>query len=300
MGKRIAVITGASSGMGREFARQIDLLQQSDELWLIARNADALAAVAASLTTPARCLPADLTDADDRRRVAATIDAEAPLITYLVNAAGFGKFGDWRAIDEADAEAMIELNCRALVAMTRACLPHMARGSRVIQLCSASAFTPLPHLNVLRPQLHARPALGAPRHRHHRHRRVPHLGENRVREGGARLGRRPGRAAPARRPAGLHGRLPRAGRQPRPPGRGHVQPPGPRPARAGQGAPPLRDDGRLGGGAPPLAPGRRAGAARVGHRAVARARARSAPRGPTAARPPSPPSRVRPAPGPPP
>ena len=148
MGKRIAVITGASSGMGREFARQIDLLQQSDELWLIARNADALAAVAASLTTPARCLRADLTDADDRRRVAATIDAEAPLITYLVNAAGFGKFGDWRAIDEADAEAMIELNCRALVAMTRACLPHMARGSRVIQLCSASAFTPLPHLNV--------------------------------------------------------------------------------------------------------------------------------------------------------
>ena len=65
-----------------------------------------------------------------------------------MNAAGFGKFGDWRSIDEADAEAMIELNCRALVALTRACLPHMGRGSHLIQLCSASAFTPLPHLNV--------------------------------------------------------------------------------------------------------------------------------------------------------
>lgn len=148
MGKRIAVITGASSGMGREFARQIDLLQQADELWLIARSEDALREVSASLTTPTRCLPADLTDVDARRAIACTLDEEAPFVTHLVNAAGFGKFGDWRAIDEADAEAMIELNCRALVAMTRACLPHMGRGSRLIQLCSASAFTPLPHLNV--------------------------------------------------------------------------------------------------------------------------------------------------------
>lgn len=148
MGKRIAVITGASSGMGREFARQIDLLQQADELWLIARRDDALREVAGKLTTPARCLPADLTDAAARQAIADALNAEAPLVTHLVNAAGFGKFGDWRAIDEADAEAMIELNCRALVAMTRACLPHMGRGSRLIQLCSASAFTPLPHLNV--------------------------------------------------------------------------------------------------------------------------------------------------------
>ncbi|MCI8468577.1 MAG: SDR family NAD(P)-dependent oxidoreductase [Eggerthellaceae bacterium] len=146
--KRIAVITGASSGMGREFARQIDLLQQADELWLIARGEEALRDVAASLTTPARCLPADLTDAEACHAIARLLDEEAPFVSFLVNAAGFGKFGDWSAIDEADAEAMIDLNCRALVALTRACLPHMGRGSHVIELCSASAFTPLPHLNV--------------------------------------------------------------------------------------------------------------------------------------------------------
>ena len=65
-----------------------------------------------------------------------------------MNAAGFGKFGDWQTISDAAVDSMIDLNCRGLVDMTRAALPYMERGSRIIQVASAAAFTPLPHMNV--------------------------------------------------------------------------------------------------------------------------------------------------------
>lgn len=146
--KRIAVITGASSGLGREFAVQIDRMQVVDELWLIARNREALKAVAADLSTPARVLAADLARTEDITAIAEALAAAQPRVSYLVNAAGFGKFGDWETIAETDVNTMIDLNCRGLVAMTRAVLPSMDRGSRIIQVASAAGFVPLPHMNV--------------------------------------------------------------------------------------------------------------------------------------------------------
>ena len=146
--KTIALVTGASSGIGREFARQIDLLQQVDELWLVARGEEGLRQVAAGLTTAARVLAADLASEEGLDVVRAALAKEQPRVRYLVNAAGFGKFGDWRTISNADASAMVDLNCRAVVAVTRAALPRKERGSRIVQVASAAAFAPLPHLNV--------------------------------------------------------------------------------------------------------------------------------------------------------
>ena len=146
--KRVAVITGASSGLGREFARQIDLLQQVDELWINARDQKALQEVAAQLATPAQLLVADLTDKDDIAKIRTKLQAEQPQVRFLVNAAGFGKFGDWQTISDEAVDSMIDLNCRGLVDMTRACLPYMERGGRIIQMASAAAFAPLPHMNV--------------------------------------------------------------------------------------------------------------------------------------------------------
>ncbi len=146
--KRIALITGGSSGLGREFAVQIDAMQVVDEIWLVARNEEALEAVAAALSTPARIIVADLTSKADIASIVSTLNAEQPHVSYLVNAAGFGKFGDWQTISDEAVDSMIDLNCRGLVDMTRAALPYMDRGSRIIEVASAAAFVPLPHMNV--------------------------------------------------------------------------------------------------------------------------------------------------------
>ncbi|MEY8562736.1 SDR family NAD(P)-dependent oxidoreductase [Eggerthellaceae bacterium 3-80] len=146
--KRIAFITGASSGIGKEFAIQIDRMQVVDELWLCARNADALEALAAKLDTPVRVVCADLTDRDDIEAIREKLVSLNPQVTYLVNAAGFGKFGDWQSISSNDVDAMIDLNCKALVDVTQMCLPFMGRGGHIIEVASAAAFAPLPHLNV--------------------------------------------------------------------------------------------------------------------------------------------------------
>ena len=146
--KRVAIVTGASSGLGREFARQIDLLQQVDKLWLVARNHDALQEVADLLSSPAVPVVADLGSKADIAAIRQRLADFNPDVRYLVNAAGFGKFGDWQTISDAAVDSMIDLNCRGLVDMTRAALPYMERGSRIIQVASAAAFTPLPHMNV--------------------------------------------------------------------------------------------------------------------------------------------------------
>ncbi len=146
--KRVAIVTGASSGLGLEFARQIDRLQQVDEIWLVARKADALDDVAKQLDTPAIPVVADLTSKADIAAIKQRLADFDPDVRYLVNAAGFGKFGDWQTISDEAVDSMIDLNCRGLVDMTHATLPYMSRGAHIVQVASAAAFVPLPHMNV--------------------------------------------------------------------------------------------------------------------------------------------------------
>lgn len=146
--KRIAVITGASSGIGREFVIQIDRMQKCDELWLISLTKSKLEKVASSLDTPCKVIATDLASRDAIDSIKVELEKEPVNIVYLVNSAGFGKFGDWSTLTDSAVDSMIDLNCRSLVDMTRACLPHMERGSHIIEVASAAAFTPLPHMNV--------------------------------------------------------------------------------------------------------------------------------------------------------
>lgn len=145
---KIAIITGASSGLGLEFARQIDARGEVDEIWLIARNQAKLEEAANQLKTPSVPISADLSSTADIATIAQKIAEENLVVSYLVNAAGFGRFGAWHDISEEDEEGMIDLDCRGLVSMTRACLPSMERGSHIIEVASAAAFVPLPYMNV--------------------------------------------------------------------------------------------------------------------------------------------------------
>ena len=146
--KKIAVVTGASSGMGREFVRQLEDFVTVDEIWVIARREEALAALQKEVIAKVRPLALDLTKPESYAAYAAALEEEKPDVKLLVNAAGFGKFGAWDRISLEEDMGMIDLNCKALVAMTRLTLPYMEKGSHVLQLDSLSAFQPVPYITT--------------------------------------------------------------------------------------------------------------------------------------------------------
>lgn len=145
---KIAVVTGASSGMGREFAIQLSRGEQFDEMWVIARREAALSALAQEVACPIRPLSLDLSRPDSYDRYASLLAEEKPEVSVLVNAAGFGKFGEAEKIPLEDSFGMIDLNCKALVAMTQLTLPYMKPGGRIVELDSLSAFQPVPYITV--------------------------------------------------------------------------------------------------------------------------------------------------------
>ena len=145
---KIAIVTGASSGMGREFVLQLGNYVQVDEIWVIARRQEALESLKAEVSTPIRAISLDLLNPDSFASFQAILEASKPDIRLLVNAAGFGKFGRFENISLEDDCRMIELNCTALVRMTRLCIPYMQAGSHILQLDSLSAFQPVPYITT--------------------------------------------------------------------------------------------------------------------------------------------------------
>lgn len=144
---RTAIVTGASSGIGEEFCRVLDGMGL-DSIWAVARRAERLETLAKSLHTPCRVIPADLSSNDGVDSLMDIIESESPEIVYLVNCAGFGRFGMTSSMERSDIRGMIALNCTALSAITSGCIPFMRPGSHIIQVCSASAYLPLRELNV--------------------------------------------------------------------------------------------------------------------------------------------------------
>ena len=144
----IAIVTGASSGMGREFVRQLSDWVRVDEIWAIARRADALEELKKETAVPVRPVSLDLLKEESFETLQAMLEAEKPTISLLVNAAGFGKFGAYHKVSVADDCRMIDLNCKALGVMTRLCIPYMGPGSHILPLDSLSAFQPVPYITT--------------------------------------------------------------------------------------------------------------------------------------------------------
>lgn len=145
---KVTVITGASSGMGQEFAKRIAAQGKSEEIWLIARRADRLQALGETLPCAVRVIAQDLTAPDMTEHFSALLVEAQPEIVCLVNAGGYAKFGSTDEIPLADSLGMIDLNCRALTAITTLCQPYLAAGAEVYQFASLAAFQPLPYLSV--------------------------------------------------------------------------------------------------------------------------------------------------------
>ena len=145
---KIAIVTGASSGMGREFVLQLKDYVQVDEVWAIARRTEALQKLEQECGLKVRPISLDLCDMESFTAVEQLLAQEKPDVKLLVNAAGFGKFGAYHKVSLADDARMVDLNCKALLLMTRLVIPYMAPGSHILQLDSLSAFQPVPNITT--------------------------------------------------------------------------------------------------------------------------------------------------------
>lgn len=145
---KIAIVTGASSGMGREFVRQLSAYVQVDEIWAVARRREALEALKAETPVPVRPVVLDLLKSESFDELRSLLEGEQPEIALLVNAAGFGKFGAYHKTTMEDDCRMIDLNCKALLVMIRLCIPYMSPGSHILELDSLSAFQPVPYITT--------------------------------------------------------------------------------------------------------------------------------------------------------
>ena len=149
---KIAIVTGASSGMGREFVRQIErFYKELDEIWVVARRADRLEELKKSIKTYVRVFAGDMEDELVYLQILNRLENQNPDVRMLVNAAGYGKTGTVEEIVKKDEKLqlrMIDLNCKGLTHMTCLCLPYLSKGSRIINLASAAAFCPQAHFAV--------------------------------------------------------------------------------------------------------------------------------------------------------
>ena len=145
---KIAVITGASSGMGREFVYALDRDEEFDELWVIARREQRLLELKEKCRAKIRPIVLDLQTRESFALYRQLLEQEKPEIAVLVNAAGFGLFGAFMDMDMDRQLDIIDLNSRALTAMCYMSVPYMAKGSRIYNMGSMSSWQPVPYINV--------------------------------------------------------------------------------------------------------------------------------------------------------
>jgi len=143
----VTLITGASAGLGVDFARQ--LAARGERLVLVARREERLVAIAAELGNT-RAVAIDLGKPGAAERLMANLAAHGEQVTCLVNNAGFGLAGRFAALDGARQRSMIDLNCGALTELAHAVLPGMIerKAGAILNVASTAAFQPGPGMAV--------------------------------------------------------------------------------------------------------------------------------------------------------
>ncbi len=147
---KTAIITGASAGLGLEFVAQLEEnFPEIDRVWLISRTAAKLEEAAKLLKhAEARLLPLDLCSEADIDVLEAELAREKPDVYLLINNAGCGNLGNIGESSWKTETRMVDLNIRALTAVSTVCVPHIARGGKIINISSIASFCPNPRMTV--------------------------------------------------------------------------------------------------------------------------------------------------------
>ncbi len=147
---KLAVITGASCGLGEEYLKQvIEQLPEVEEIWLIARRLEKLERLASRFAERRiRCLSLDLTVPESFEVYQKELEAAKPELVLLINNAGCGKLGVLADADYTEQAGMVDLNCRALTAITTLSLPYMPKGSGILNVSSIASYAPTPRMTV--------------------------------------------------------------------------------------------------------------------------------------------------------
>lgn len=146
--KRIAIVTGASSGFGREFVKLFLSRRGIEEIWAVARDKEKLKRLASAYGKKVKTFSIDLSDRNAIKKFGDTLKKENVSISYLINNAGYGKFCSYKDLDIDSSLNMIDLNVSGVVAMGLVCIPYMREGSHILNVASQASFQPLPYMNI--------------------------------------------------------------------------------------------------------------------------------------------------------
>ena len=143
----IAIVTGASSGLGKAFADELDK-KGMDEIWLIARRENRLNAQKEQMKTPVKVFAMDLAEEYSQETLRSILQGQRPNIVYLINSAGIGLYGECTKNAYEEVAHLVKLNVNALVALTTMALPYIRAGGKIIQVSSAASFAPVANFSA--------------------------------------------------------------------------------------------------------------------------------------------------------
>lgn len=145
--KRIAILTGATGGLGYAFLKELSK-ESFDEIWAIGRNEKRLEELINEFGFTVIPLRLDLTKAEDVNALYKFLKEKNPQVDILINNAGVAQMKQSKDLSISEIENTIDLNCKAPAILINICLPYMRKGSKIINVCSASAFQPVPYINL--------------------------------------------------------------------------------------------------------------------------------------------------------
>ena len=139
----IAIISGASRGIGRAIAMELDK-EGLDQMWFICRSYDS----DGTFKTPVRHFSLDLSSSSFTEAIKSALAESGQRIKYLVCSAGVGYTGKLEELTEGEIESTVSLNCTALSLLTKICIPHMENGGKILEIASGAGFLPQPSFSV--------------------------------------------------------------------------------------------------------------------------------------------------------